>query len=77
MVCFINFFQVEDLYYYQFTQGVLWSLFHSIPVNFNEALLENFQGQYEVRGIGMSQYRGLGACRVAVRGALLLFIVVG
>lgn len=41
--------QVEDLYYHQFTQGVLWPLFHSIPTNFNEALLENFQGQYEVR----------------------------
>lgn len=42
--------QVEDLYYHKFTQGVLWPLFHSIPTNFNEALLENFQSQYEVRG---------------------------
>lgn len=42
--------QVEDLYYHKFTQGVLWPLFHCIPTNFNEALLENFQSQYEVRG---------------------------
>lgn len=49
-VCFVNaFVQVEDLYYHKFTQGVLWPLFHCIPTNFNEALLENFQGQYEVR----------------------------
>lgn len=41
--------QVEDLYYHRFTQGVLWPLFHCIPTNFNEALLENFQSQYEVR----------------------------
>lgn len=41
--------QVEDLYYHKFTQGVLWPLFHCIPTNFNEALLENFQSQYEVR----------------------------
>lgn len=41
--------QVEDLYYHQFTQGVLWPLFHGIPTNFNEGLLDNFQGQYEVK----------------------------
>ncbi|CAM9218096.1 unnamed protein product, partial [Ascophyllum nodosum] len=39
--------EVEDLYYHQFTQGVLWPLFHSIPTNSNEALLEKFQGPYE------------------------------
>ncbi|CAM9278203.1 unnamed protein product [Laminaria digitata] len=39
--------EVEDLYYHRFTQGVLWPLFHCIPTNFNEALLENFQSQYE------------------------------
>lgn len=39
---------MEDLYYHQFTQGVLWPLFHGIPTNFNEGLLDNFQGQYEV-----------------------------
>ncbi|CAM9120754.1 unnamed protein product [Sphacelaria rigidula] len=39
--------EVEDLYYHQFTQGVLWPLFHGIPTNFNEGLLDNFQGQYE------------------------------
>lgn len=43
--------QVEDLYYHKFTQGVLWPLFHCIPTNFNEALLENFQSQYEVRAL--------------------------
>lgn len=42
-------FQVEDLYYYQFSQGVLWPLLHGIATNFNEGLLDNFQGQYEVR----------------------------
>lgn len=41
--------QVEDLYYYQFSQGVLWPLFHGIANNFNEGLLDNFQGQYEVK----------------------------
>ncbi|CAM9115789.1 unnamed protein product [Choristocarpus tenellus] len=39
--------EVEDLYYHQFSQGVLWPLFHCIPTNFNEGLLDNFPAQYE------------------------------
>lgn len=48
--------QVEDLYYYQFSQGVLWPLLHGIATNFNEGLLDNFQGQYEVI-VGLSVWR--------------------
>ncbi|CAM9812881.1 unnamed protein product [Discosporangium mesarthrocarpum] len=39
--------EVEELYYHQFSQGVLWPLFHCIPTNLNEGLLDNFTGQYE------------------------------
>lgn len=60
--------QVEDLYYHQFTQGVLWPLFHCIPTNFNEALLENFQGQYEVRNLARSKPSS-GLCAVCARGS--------
>jgi Glycosyltransferase family 20 len=38
---------VEALFFNQFCQGVLWPLFHCIPTNFNEGLLDNFLGQYE------------------------------
>ena len=59
--CIVGVFaQVEDLYYHKFTQGVLWPLFHCIPTNFNEALLENFQSQYEVRAITVLGLGGEG-----------------
>jgi trehalose 6-phosphate synthase/phosphatase len=39
--------EVADLWHNAFCQGVLWPLFHCVPSNFNDGLLDNFQGQVE------------------------------
>jgi trehalose 6-phosphate synthase/phosphatase len=39
--------EVQDHYYDRFCCGVLWPLLHSLPINYNKALLEGFAEQFD------------------------------